>query len=139
MTERKKIDYPEAYRGLLKFSDFSEALASLTALEAHRRNALSAGDKKALRDIKKVAEAGERRSRGIAGNPRVQAALKREKGEIALWFHVWRENPPVFFTWLRLRLASAAFLETFGEEKAARVRAQLPDPDAATPDPAGTA
>jgi len=134
MSEKKKNDYPEAYRGILKFSDFSETLATLFTLRNLHQTALSGGSKKELLDIKKVAAAGERRARGIAGNPKVQAMLKEEKREIALWFNVWRENPPVFFTWLALRIGSEVFRNVFGAETAARIRTILSGPDSAIHD-----
>jgi hypothetical protein len=135
MPEKRKLDYPEEYRGILKFSDFSEALKTLIMLRKYYKAAALGGNKKRLQDIKKVAEVGERRASGIARNPKVEPSLKREKGEIALWFNVWRENPRVFNSWLALRIGSEDFLSAFGEEAAETVRDLLSRLEIATHDP----
>lgn len=127
---QKKPDYPEEYKGILRFSDFRETITTLVTLQKLREEALGSGNKKALQDLKALAAVGEKRARGIAAKPKVQPAVRKAKREIARWFSIWRENPGIFFSWVLLRIQSPEFLSDFGDREREAVRHHLADPGA---------
>ena len=101
--------YDGVFAGLLKFATFAEAEETLRGLEQLRLRYLELGDRKGEGYCRELALLGRRRAEQIARNPRVAAARRLEKGEIALWFRIWLETPALFATWLELRRRTDEF------------------------------
>lgn len=108
--------YEAAFRNVLKFSDFAQAVASIKRLENLRREFARRGDKEGLRRVRDTVLKGKQRAEMIAGNAKVDESKRAEKTEIAGWFTVWLQTPEIFEDWLELRQRSADFHKRFGEE-----------------------
>lgn len=101
--------YDGVFAGRLKFATFAEAEETLRRLEELRLRYRELGDRKGEGYCRELALLGRRRAEQIARNPRVDAARRLEKGEIALWFRIWLETPALFETWLELRRRTDEF------------------------------
>lgn len=123
----KRVEYQDRYaapviadpyaarlKGRLQFSDLAGAQDSLQQLDALYREYRAAGDRVGTGLVRKIIQTGKWRAERLAANPRVSPVKRREKQEIAHWFHVWLETPDLFFDWLELRKASEEFRKVFG-------------------------
>jgi hypothetical protein len=124
----KQVDYqdrfstppmPEPYasrlRGLLEFHDLESAEASLRKLDQAYREYRAAADRTGVNLVRSILIKGKLRAASLAAKPRVNAAKRAEKREIASWFRIWLETPDLFFDWLEVRKASEEFRQLFGE------------------------
>ena len=109
---------PEPYashlKGVLEFHDLASAEASLRRIDAVYQEYSAAADRRGVALVQTLVKKGKLRARSLASNPRVQAAKRREKEEIASWFQVWLETPELFRDWLELRKGSNEFQNLFG-------------------------
>lgn len=105
--------YEEEFKELLHFGDLGEAEMCLVRIDELMRKFEAAGEKLASERVLEVARLGRRRADMIAHNPKVEAAKREEKAEIARWFAIWLETPGAFFDWLEVRKQSAEFQEKF--------------------------
>ncbi|HKS68305.1 MAG TPA: hypothetical protein VJR26_13780 [Candidatus Acidoferrales bacterium] len=105
--------YEEEFKELLHFGDLGEAEMCLVRIDELMRKFEAAGEKLASERVLEVARLGRRRADMIAHNPKVDAAKREEKTEIARWFAIWLETPGAFFDWLEVRKQSAEFQEKF--------------------------
>lgn len=101
--------YEAAFRNVLKFSDFDQAIASLKRLDNLRREFARRADKEGLRRVRETILKGKRRAEMIARNAKVAERKRAEKAEIAEWFTVWLQTPEMFADWLELRRRSPDF------------------------------
>lgn len=108
--------YASRLKGLLEFHDLASAEGSLLKLDAIYREYHSAADQAGIKWVRALVKKGKLRAQSLGANPRVQAAKRREKQEIARWFQVWLETPDLLADWLALRKSSEEFRELFGEE-----------------------
>ncbi len=106
--------YEAAFRNVLKFSDFEQAIASIKRLDNLRKEFARRQDKEGLRRVRDKVLKGKERAKMIAGNTKVDEGKRAEKAEIAEWFDVWLKQPEVFDVWLDLRRRAADFREKFG-------------------------
>ncbi len=106
--------YASRLKGLLEFRDLASAEQSLRRLDAIYREYSSAADRQGTNMVRALVKKGKLRAQSLASNPRVQAAKRQEKKEIASWFQVWLETPDLFADWLELRKASDEFRSIFG-------------------------
>jgi hypothetical protein len=118
---RSADPYEAMFRNVLKFSDFAQAAASIKRLDNLRRQFERKKDQAGLRRVRETMLKGKRRAEMIASNPKVDAAKRAEKTEIAQWFTVWLQSPEIFDDWLALRQRSKDFRERFGEASASSV------------------
>lgn len=95
--------YDRIFEGILSFKRFSDAENTIRRIEGLRRRYLAAGDDKGLEYCRHVALAGRKRAELISRNPRISAAKRLHKKEIAVWFQIWLETPEMFESWLALR------------------------------------
>jgi hypothetical protein len=108
--------YEAMFRNVLRFSDFSQAAASIKRLDNLRRQFERKRDAEGLRRVRETALKGKQRAQMIAGNKSVDARKRAEKEEIANWFTVWLQTPEIFDDWLTLRRRSAEFRARFGDD-----------------------
>jgi hypothetical protein len=109
---------PEPYagrlKGVLEFHDLSAAEISLQKLDELYREYSGADDRVGVNFVRALVRKGRLRAQTLGANPRVQAAKRTEKQEIARWFQVWLETPDLFASWLELRKDSDEFRTLFG-------------------------
>jgi hypothetical protein len=101
--------YSADFDGVLSFTDFASAEATLHRLEELRQRFQSAGDKKGIEYCRLVARLGRRRAELIGRNVRVNAGRRLQKREMSTWFAIWLETPDLFEDWLALRKQSDEF------------------------------
>ncbi|MCA1592611.1 MAG: hypothetical protein LC754_08185 [Acidobacteria bacterium] len=109
--------YEAMFRNVLKFSNFAEAAGSIKRLDNLRKQFARTKDKEGLRRVQEKVLRGRQRAQMIARNPKVDAAKRAEKEEIAEWFAVWLRQPEIFEDWLVLRRRAKDFRERFGEDE----------------------
>ncbi|MBZ5542072.1 MAG: DUF4385 family protein [Acidobacteriia bacterium] len=105
--------YASRLDGALRFRDFASAEESLRRLDAAYREYREASDRVGTSLVRSLVLKGKQRAESLGANPRVNPQKRREKQEIALWFHVWLETPDLFFDWLELRKQSEEFQRQF--------------------------
>lgn len=114
---------PEPYagrlKGVLEFHDLLSAERSLLKLDGIYREYAAAADGLGVKFVRALVRKGKLRAQSLATNPRVQAAKRQEKQEIARWFQVWLETPDLFPDWLALRKSSMEFRELFPDRDVA--------------------
>ncbi len=101
--------YDKQLEGILGFATFRDAEDAIHRLAEHRREYMTAGDKKGLACCRRLALIGRRRAELIARNRKVRPEKRLNKQEIADWFRVWLETPELFEDWLAMRKATAEF------------------------------
>jgi hypothetical protein len=101
--------YREALAGILSFSTFAAAEATLRQLDNLCRNYRSKNDKKGADYCRQIAFLGRRRAEFVARNRRVGQSKRLQKQEIATWFQRWLETPAIFEDWLALRKNTSEF------------------------------
>ena len=116
-TRWRADPYEAMFRNVLKFSDFTQAAASIRRLENLRRQFARKKDQMGLRLVRETALKGKQRAQMIARNAAVDERKRTEKAEIAEWFGVWLQQPEIFDDWLELRRRSADFRARFGDPK----------------------
>lgn len=107
--------YASRLKGVLEFHDLASAERSLLTLDAIYREYECAEDQAGVNLVRALVKKGKLRAQSLARNPRVQAAKRHEKQEIARWFQVWLETPNLLTDWLALRKSSQEFRELFGQ------------------------
>jgi hypothetical protein len=105
--------YASRLAGVLQFRDFATAEASLQKLDALYRGYREVADRVGTSLVRELVLKGKQRAESLAAGARVRPEKRREKKEIANWFHVWLETPDLFFDWLELRKRSEEFLQLF--------------------------
>ena len=105
--------YASRLAGVLQFRDFATAEASLQKLDALYRGYREVADRVGTSLVRELVLKGKQRAESLATGARVRPEKRREKKEIANWFHVWLETPDLFFDWLELRKRSEEFLQLF--------------------------
>jgi hypothetical protein len=110
--------YASRLKSVLKFHDLASAEQSLVQLDAIYRDYQRAGDQGGMEWVRTLLRKGRLRVQSLARNPRVKAAKRREKQEIARWFQVWLETPDLLASWLELRKSSEEFRKLFGNGEA---------------------
>ena len=105
------MPYGAEFRNLTKFSDFSEALVSIRALENLRRKFVSDGDKDGLRLVREEALSSKK---DLLEDKSIGSPSGRARAEIAEWITIWLQSPEVFENWIILRQGSADFVAKFG-------------------------
>ncbi len=95
--------YREALTGILAFSTFAEAEATIRRLENLCQKYRSVSDKKGVEYCRRIAVLGRRRAEFISRNKRVSLRRRLQKQEIADWFRIWLETPALFEDWLSMR------------------------------------
>jgi hypothetical protein len=108
--------YEDEFSDLLHFSTLEEAEMCLVRLDELLRKFLAESEHAASERVREVARLGRRRAEMIARNPKVEAAKRSQKGEIARWFAIWLETPDAFFDWLDVRKQSPEFQSLFSSE-----------------------
>ncbi len=108
--------YTSRLEGLLQFSDFETAEASLKKLDEVYREYRAVSDRVGTGLVRALAIKGKQRAESLAANPRVSQEKRQEKREIACWFRVWLEVSDLFFDWLELRKNSEDFQKLFGRD-----------------------
>ncbi len=110
---RTSDPYEAMFRNTLKFSDFTQAAASIKRLENLRREFERRKDKTGLRRVRETVLKGKHRAEMIARNKSVNEQKRAEKEEIAQWFGIWLQQPEIFEDWLELRQRSVDFRARF--------------------------
>lgn len=113
------LEEPYASRldGALRFRDLASAEESLCRLDAAYREYRAVSDRVGTSLVRSLVLKGKQRAEGLAANPRVNPRKRREKQEIARWFHVWLETSDLFFDWLELRKRSEEFRREFPDHQ----------------------
>jgi hypothetical protein len=101
--------YCDDLKGILAFSDFSEAERTIENLQKLCRKYEKASDKKGIEYCRKIGLLGRRRAELISRNKRVGLQKRLQKREIAEWFRVWLETPTLFSDWLLMRKRTEDF------------------------------
>ncbi len=116
LADREEAEdrFEEEFEDILHFKTLPDAEVSLTRLDELLRRFTLHNEPAAVQRVLEVARLGKRRAEMIARNPKVEAAKREQKKEIAEWFRIWLETPEAFFDWLEVRKASAPFKEQFG-------------------------
>ena len=110
---RLEEPYASRINGALQFRDLASAEQSLHRLDALYREYRAASDRVGTTLVRALVLRGKQRAESIGANSRVHPEKRREKREIARWFHVWLETPDLFFDWLELRQQSEEFQRLF--------------------------
>jgi len=105
--------YASRLDGALRFQDFASTEESLRRLDAAFREYREVSDRVGTSLVRSLVLKGKQRAGSLGANRRVNPEKRREKQEIALWFHVWLETPDLFFDWLELRKRSEDFQRQF--------------------------
>jgi len=113
-TPSMEEPYASRLGGLLEFHDLESAEASLRKLDQAYREYHGGADRTGVNLVRSILIKGKLRAASLAANPRVNAAKRAEKLEVASWFRIWLETPDLFFDWLELRKASEEFRQLFG-------------------------
>ena len=108
--------YREALTGVLAFSTFAEAEATLQTLENLCRKYRAASDKKGVEYCRRIAGLGRYRAELISRNQKVAAQKRLQKLEIANWFRIWLETPAIFDDWLLMRKGTEEFKRILASE-----------------------
>ena len=108
-TLEMESPYRETLAGVLSFSTFEEAEATIRALERLAQQYRAMGDRKGVACCRMIAYRGRYRAEIISRNPKVSLPKRLEKGEIANWFRIWLETPDLFEDWLLMRKGTAEF------------------------------
>lgn len=108
--------YEAAFRNVLKFATFDEAVASLKRLDNLQKEFARRDDKEGLRRVRAKVLKGKERAEMIARNPKVDERKRAEKEEIAEWFRLWLQMPQGFNDWIELRRASPDFQSRFANQ-----------------------
>jgi hypothetical protein len=109
VTTEMEPSYREALSGVLAFSSFEEAEATISRLQNLYREYHAASDKRGVEYCRKIAFLGRRRAELISRNKRVNPHKRLQKQEIATWFRIWLETPNIFENWLALRKSTEEF------------------------------
>jgi len=107
--------YASRLKGALRFSDLPSAEGSLRTLYDIFCEYREASDREGTSLVRNMVVRGKERARSLAHNPKVGSDKRREKEEIAYWFHVWLETTDLFFDWLELRKQSEEFQTRFAD------------------------
>ena len=113
--EEAEEQYEEEFDDLLHFRTLEDAEVCLTRLDELVQKFRKQGESAAIERVLEIARLGRRRAEMIARNPKVEAAKRAEKTEIANWFRIWLETPDVFFDWLDVRKQSPEYRGQFGD------------------------
>lgn len=105
--------YEEEFQDLLHFATLQEAEMCLIRLDELLRKFETEGERGGETRVLEIARLGKRRAEMIARNPKVDAAKRKEKEEVAQWFSVWLGQPDAFFDWLEIRKQSPEFRARF--------------------------
>jgi hypothetical protein len=105
--------YASRLEGVLEFHSLESAEASLRKLDAMYREYREISDRIGTGLVRSLVLKGKLRAQSLAANPRVSPEKRREKQEIARWFHVWLETPDLLSDWLELRKNSEEFQQMF--------------------------
>ncbi|MBZ5702710.1 MAG: hypothetical protein LAN84_12790, partial [Acidobacteriia bacterium] len=114
LQEEAEEQYEEEFEDLLHFRTLEDAEVSLTRLDELWHRFQAHKELAAVERVLEVARLGKRRAEMIARNPKVEAAKRAEKQEIASWFRIWLEAPDAFFDWLEVRKQSPDYQRRFG-------------------------
>lgn len=106
--------YATRLQGLLQFRDLKTAEIALRRLDEAHREYERISDRTGAKLVRSLVLKGKQRAESLAASPRVNAARRAQKREIADWFRVWLETPDIFFDWLELRKCSEEFQRLFG-------------------------
>ncbi|HEX8472404.1 MAG TPA: hypothetical protein VF666_00065 [Pyrinomonadaceae bacterium] len=109
--------YEAMFRNVLKFSDFTQAAASIKRLDNLRRQFERTKDRTGLRRVRETVLKGKQRAEMISRNESVNERKRAEKAEIAQWFTVWLQQPEIFDDWLALRQRAPDFRKRFAENE----------------------
>jgi hypothetical protein len=101
--------YASRLKGVLQFRDLTSAENSLRNLDQIYREYREAADREGTSLIRSLVLKGKERASSLARNHRISPEKRREKKEVAQWFHVWLESTDLFFDWLELRKQSEEF------------------------------
>jgi hypothetical protein len=125
-AEGVRVDYDDRYldplmeepyasrlQGALRFHDFASAEESLRRLDAAFREYREVSDRVGTSLVRSLVLKGKQRAESLGANRRINPEKRREKQEIARWFHVWLEVSDLFFDWLELRKQSEDFQQQF--------------------------
>jgi hypothetical protein len=105
--------YARRLDGALRFRDLASAEESLRKLDAAYREYRGVSDRVGTSLVRSLVLKGKQRAESLGASPRVNPQKRREKQEIAHWFHVWLEVSDLFFDWLELRKQSEDFQQQF--------------------------
>jgi len=105
--------YASRLKGSLEFHSLESAEASLQKLDAIYREYREISDRIGTSLVRSLIRKGKLRAESLAANLRVSPEKRREKQEIARWFHVWLETPDLLFDWLELRKSSEEYRKLF--------------------------
>ncbi len=122
--EEAEEQYEEEFDDLLHFRTLEDAEVCLTRLDELVQKFRKQGESAAIERVLEIARLGRRRAEMIARNPKVEAAKRAEKMEIANWFRIWLETPDAFFDWLDVRKQSPEYREQFGDSGGAEAAAE---------------
>lgn len=109
--------YASRLKGKLQFRDLASAENSLRALYEIYTEYREASDREGTGLVRSLVIRGKVRARILGRDPRVSPQKRREKMEIAHWFHVWLETTDLFFDWLELRKESEDFRKDFANHR----------------------
>jgi hypothetical protein len=105
--------YARRLKGALRFRDLENAEESLHKLDVAYQEYRAVSDRTGTSLVRSLVLKGKQRAESLAANARVNPQKRREKKEIAHWFHVWLEVSDLFFDWLELRKRSEDFQRQF--------------------------
>jgi hypothetical protein len=111
--------YAAQLEGTLRFNDLPATEHSLRKLDEAYREYQAHADVMGQRLVRTIVFRGKRRAESLAARPRLNAAKRQEKQEIANWFRVWLESPGLFFDWLAVRKETEDFHRQFASGSAA--------------------
>lgn len=110
---RDDDSHEAAFRNVLKFATFDEAIASLYRLTNLLNKYESSNDREGVRRVFEKVREGRKRAEMIARNAKVDLRKRAEKAEIAEWFKLWLQSPKMFAAWVDVRRESEEFKRSF--------------------------
>lgn len=109
--------YASRLKSQLQFRDLASAEHSLRTLYDIYSEYREASDREGTSLVRSMVIKGKERAASLGRDPRVSPQKRREKLEIAHWFHVWLETTDLFFDWLELRKESEDFRKGFANHR----------------------
>lgn len=118
MDVRRRLEspYDAMFRNILRYGTFRETERSLRELENLRKKLSADADQHGLKLLRDLVIKAKDDTKAMAADSREGEADRRYYLELSEWFFIWLQSSEIFDSWVKVRKASAAFRQEFGED-----------------------
>ena len=113
VERNQENEFDALFRNILRFDTFEQAIATIRNLENVRKRFLKDDDTTDIRTLREVTLHGKKDLLAAADKPRTAPEIQARNAEIASWLTIWLQTPDVFENWIKLRMRSPDFKQTF--------------------------